>query len=82
MGFGVPLEHWFRHELRDFTRDILLGPTSLDRGYFRPEAVRRLVDDHQSGRFDHSYRLWALLVLELWHRQWIDAAVPATESLA
>jgi len=70
MGFGVPLDHWFRHELRGLTRDVLLDPTALGRGYFRPEAVRTLVDEHQSGRFDHSYRLWALLILELWQRQW------------
>jgi asparagine synthase (glutamine-hydrolysing) len=72
MGFGVPLDHWFRHELRDFARDVLLDPCSLARGYFRAPAVSRLLDDHQSGRFDHNIRLWALLVLELWHREWVD----------
>jgi asparagine synthase (glutamine-hydrolysing) len=71
MGFGVPLDHWFRHELRDFARDVLLDPASLGRGYFRPEAVRNLLDDHLSGRFDHSARLWALLVFELWQREWV-----------
>jgi asparagine synthase (glutamine-hydrolysing) len=74
MGFGVPLDHWFRHELRDYTRDVLCAPLALGRGYFRPEAVTRLVDEHQSGQFDHSYRLWSLLFFELWHRQWIDGA--------
>jgi asparagine synthase (glutamine-hydrolysing) len=72
MGFGVPLGHWFRNELRDFTRDVLLDERALARGYFRPEAVRNLVEDHQTGRYDHSYRLWALLVLELWQREWLD----------
>ena len=70
MGFGVPLDHWFRHELQGFAREVLLDPQTLGRGYFRPEAVRQLLDDHQARRFDHSQRLWALLVLELWHRQW------------
>ena len=70
MGFGVPLDHWFRNELKDYAREVLLDPQTLGRGYFRPEAVRRLLDEHQQGRFDHSDRLWALLVLELWHRQW------------
>ncbi len=74
MGFGVPLDHWFRNELRTMTRDVLLDPHTLDRGYFRPEAVRRMLDDHQQGRFDHAARLWSLLVLELWHRQWVDGA--------
>ncbi len=73
MGFGVPLDYWFRNELRTMARDVLLDPRTLARGYFRPDVVRRLLDDHQHGRFDHAARLWSLLVLELWHRQWVDA---------
>jgi asparagine synthase (glutamine-hydrolysing) len=72
MGFGVPLDHWFRGELKDYVRQVLLDRQTLGRGYFRAEAVTRLVDEHQQGRFDHSARLWALLVLELWHRQWAE----------
>jgi len=72
MGFGVPLDHWFRHELKDFSRDVLLDSRTLERGCFRREAVAKLLDDHQSARFDHAYRLWSLLVLELWQRQWCD----------
>ncbi len=74
MGFGVPLDHWFRNELRDYVRDVLLDQRTTERGYFRTDVVQRMIDDHQAGRFDHAYRLWALLVLELWHREWIDAA--------
>jgi asparagine synthase (glutamine-hydrolysing) len=72
MGFGVPLDHWFRNELRDFARDVLCDPRTQQRGLFRPEAVVRLLDDHQANRADHSHRLWALLFLELWSRQWLD----------
>jgi asparagine synthase (glutamine-hydrolysing) len=72
MGFGVPLAHWFRDELRDLARDVLLEPRAAARGYFRPEVVRRMLDEHQAGTFDHAYRLWGLLFLELWQRQWID----------
>jgi asparagine synthase (glutamine-hydrolysing) len=71
-GFGVPLDHWFRGELRPLLHDVLLSPTALARGYFRPEAVRSLVDEHLSSQFDHSARLWALLVLEMWHREWLS----------
>jgi asparagine synthase (glutamine-hydrolysing) len=71
MGFGVPLDHWFRHELHDFTRDILLDKSTLERGYFRPEAVWQLWDEHQQARFNHGYRLWSLLILELWQREWL-----------
>jgi asparagine synthase (glutamine-hydrolysing) len=76
MGFGVPLEHWFRHELKPLAHDVLLGQTAQQRGYFRPEAVREMVTEHETGRGNHSYRLWALLVLELWMQRWLDS--PAT----
>ena len=73
MGFGVPLDHWFRNEVKGFAREVLLERRTLGRGYFRPEVVRQMLEDHQGGRFDHSNRLWALLFLELWQRQWVDA---------
>jgi asparagine synthase (glutamine-hydrolysing) len=72
MGFGVPLDHWFRHELKTFASDILLDPKSLGRGYFKPESVLQLFDEQQQGRFNHGYRLWSLLIFELWQREWID----------
>ncbi|MBX3443907.1 MAG: asparagine synthase (glutamine-hydrolyzing) [Planctomyces sp.] len=77
MGFGVPIDHWFRNELRDLVNDILLDSRAVARGYFRPEAVRRLIGEHQSGRWDHSYRLWTLICFEQWHRNYIDAALPS-----
>jgi asparagine synthase (glutamine-hydrolysing) len=83
MGFGVPLEQWFRHELKDYARQVLLDPRALERGYFRPEVVRRMLDEHQSGSFDHSYRLWGLLFFELWQKRWLDdqPARPAVAAL-
>ena len=72
MGFGVPLDHWFRHELREMTHDVLLDQRAAQRGFFRPEVVRGLIEQHEQGVFDHAYRLWALLVLELWMREWVD----------
>jgi asparagine synthase (glutamine-hydrolysing) len=72
MGFGVPLDHWFRHELRDFAQDVLLDSRTRGRGFFQDQAVARMLEDHENDRLDHSNRLWALLVLELWQRQWMD----------
>jgi asparagine synthase (glutamine-hydrolysing) len=69
MGFGVPISRWFRDELRHELRDVLLDPVCLNRGLFRPEAVRNLLDEHQSGTREHSFRLWALLMLELWFQK-------------
>jgi asparagine synthase (glutamine-hydrolysing) len=74
MGFGVPLDHWFRHELKDYAREVLLDRRTLQRGYFRPEAVVQLLDEHQRARFNHGYRLWSLLVLELWCREWLGGS--------
>ena len=73
MGFGVPLEHWFRGPLRPLLQNVLLASRTLERPFFRPEFVRQLVAEHLDGRFDHAYRLWALLVFELWYRRWMES---------
>ncbi len=67
-GFGVPLGRWFRDDLRDLARDAL----ATDRGWFRADAVTRLLDEHESGRADHGHRLWCLLMLELWVREHVE----------
>lgn len=72
MGFGLPLGPWFRGELKDHWAEVCLSPKALSRGYFRSEGLFRLWDEHQSGLRDHGYKLWALLMLELWHRQFAD----------
>jgi asparagine synthase (glutamine-hydrolysing) len=71
-GFGVPLRHWFRDELRDMPREMLLDPGARTREWLRPEEVERLIDEHRAERADHSLRLWTLLQLETWHREVVD----------
>jgi asparagine synthase (glutamine-hydrolysing) len=71
-GFGVPVATWLRGELRPMLEAIVLADRALARGYLRPDAVRRLVADHLTGRVDHAKQLWALLALELWHREFLD----------
>jgi asparagine synthase (glutamine-hydrolysing) len=73
-GFGVPLRHWFRDELRDMPREMLLDPGARTREWLRPEEVERLIDEHRAERADHSLRLWTLLQLETWHREVVDTA--------
>ena len=73
MGFSVPLKHWFQHDLYDYTRQLLLDSRTVGRGYFRRESVERLIEDHRSGRRNNSARLWALVMLEHWHREVLDA---------
>ncbi|MFA6433245.1 MAG: asparagine synthase (glutamine-hydrolyzing) [Elusimicrobiales bacterium] len=72
MGFGIPLGPWFRGGLKDYWAGTCLSAKALDRGYFNKEALFRLWDEHQSGARDHGYKLWALLMLELWHKQFAD----------
>ncbi|MDI6794125.1 MAG: asparagine synthase (glutamine-hydrolyzing) [bacterium] len=72
MGFGVPIGRWFRNELKDYAAEVLLDDRAKSRGYFDPNAVRKILDEHTSGQIDHGYRIWSLLNLELWHRMFID----------
>lgn len=72
MGFGIPLGRWLRNELNGWMKELLLTEPFLRRGLFEPASVRRLVQEHESGRGDHRFRLWALIMLELWHREFLD----------
>lgn len=83
MGFGVPLLHWFRGELRDLPRDVLLSGDSRVHAYLKPTAIQRMIEEHHNGIMDHSLRLWVLLQLEMWHREVAESPVarePASPS--
>ncbi len=71
-GFGIPLGAWLRRDMTP-VRDILLSRRARERGLWQPDVVERLINDHQSGKRDYNRQLWALLTLEEWHRQFIDA---------
>jgi asparagine synthase (glutamine-hydrolysing) len=84
-GFGVPLDRWFRGPLEPMLPDVLLDPRTLRRGYFREAVVRRLLDEHRRGVRGWHAELWSLLVLELWHRMFVDdrpAAAPPPAPVA
>ena len=71
-GFSVPLGPWFRNELRELSGDLLLDGRLAARGYVQPRAVRRLLDEHWRGVAGWQDQLWTLLMLESWHRMFID----------
>jgi asparagine synthase (glutamine-hydrolysing) len=71
-GFAMPLVHWTKNELRELIMTVLLEPRTLQRGYFEPRAVRRLLEEHFRGKRDHSGRIWRLLMFELWHRNYLE----------
>jgi asparagine synthase (glutamine-hydrolysing) len=81
MGFGVPIDHWFRNELKEMAYDTLLGERAIGRGYFRKEYIEELLNRHQAGE-TWQYLIWNLLMLELWHLMFIDRtlAVPAAHT--
>ena len=71
-GLGIPLSVWFRKDLQGYLTSFILGEKALKRGYFNPEYIRRIFEEHLSGRVDHANRLYLLLVLEMWHQMYID----------
>ena len=71
-GFGVPINEWINSQLKDRIRDDLADRRTMERGYFDAKYVGILLDEHVRGRRDHSYPLWTLWMLELWHRRYID----------
>jgi asparagine synthase (glutamine-hydrolysing) len=72
MGFAVPLAEWFRHDLRDYAREVLLDPRTSERGYFKPSCIEGMLRRHFDGQEDNSSRIWSLIVAELWHRDFVD----------
>ena len=65
-GFGVPLDAWFRGELRDYAHDTLLSSTAASRGLLRTDVVERIVEEHERGTANHGHRLWSLVCFERW----------------
>jgi asparagine synthase (glutamine-hydrolysing) len=71
-GFGAPLRAWIDEDLRPLVDDCLSPAAVRERGLFEPAAVQQLVRDNQAGTADNALRIWALLVLELWQRTFVD----------
>lgn len=72
MGFGVPVGNWFRGEMKDFVREVLLSEKSLRRNIIKPDVLKKYVDNHINGKSDYTHQIWTLLMLELWFQQFID----------
>lgn len=71
-GFSIPMKNWLREDLKPMMYDLLSPESMRRRGYFRPGAVARLIEEHLGGRENHSHRLWALMLFERWAREFLD----------
>lgn len=71
-GFGVPIQQWINEQLSDRIRDTLRDTRTTQRGYVSQKYVELLLAEHERGRRDHAMALWSLLMLELWHRRYVD----------
>ena len=80
-GFGVPLEFWFKSDLKQYVHDLLFDERTHSRGLFNQFEVRGLVQQYESGRRELATTIWMLLVLETWFRIYLDgmAALPCTQ---
>lgn len=75
-GFAVPIRHWIAGPWLQGVRKVLLSPAA-DRGRFDPRHIARVLDEHASGRRNHGSRIWTLMVLEIWHRLFVDQTLHA-----
>jgi asparagine synthase (glutamine-hydrolysing) len=70
VGFRVPVIEWFTGGMRDYLYDHLRSTSSMTRGYYNAAVLDRVLDEHTKGVQTHDKLLWALLTLEIWHRQY------------
>jgi asparagine synthase (glutamine-hydrolysing) len=74
-GFAAPVDYWLAHDLKEMVDDLLSATSIRQRGLFRPEVVRRFVNEQRSGAQDWSMQIWQFLTLEHWMRVFLDAGV-------
>ena len=72
MGFGIPIEIWFKNDLAKYTEDILLSDKAMSRGMFNREYIKWMLKEHQNTNTNYSSKIWALLTLELWFREYFN----------
>jgi asparagine synthase (glutamine-hydrolysing) len=80
-GFSAPIGLWLRNELQPLAREVLSPAAVRRQGFFRPETVGRLIDDHAAGRADNSRKIWALLTFSLWYDRYAEGAAIEPERL-
>ena len=77
-GFAAPIGQWLRGPLAPMVDALLLDGRMRDRGVFESHSIERLWREHRDGVRDHRHRIWSLVMLELWFRQFVD--VPSRQN--
>jgi len=80
-GFAIPLDNWFRQELKPYLHSVILSDRARERRYFNYNYVEYIINEHLNNRGYHEHKLWSLLWLELWHRMFVDNELKPSDSL-
>jgi asparagine synthase (glutamine-hydrolysing) len=72
MGFGVPIDQWMRNELKELLLDYLSSERLRKEGRFSPKIVEQKLKEHLNGTCNHHYRLWAVLMWQMWRERWLS----------
>jgi asparagine synthase (glutamine-hydrolysing) len=79
-GFSIPAAAWLRGELEPFARETLAAENLHRQGFFQPQPVTRMIDEHVAGREDWSRQLWGLLAFTLWYERHVEQEPPRLDS--
>jgi asparagine synthase (glutamine-hydrolysing) len=80
-GFSPPDESWYRGPTMERIRGLLHDRRTMDRGYFRPDAVNRVLSEHEFGKHNHRLLIWSLICFEWWNRLFIDGEPAAAHNV-
>jgi asparagine synthase (glutamine-hydrolysing) len=72
MGFGVPIDKWLQNELKEMLRDYLSTDRIKREGRFDNRCIQKTIEEHVSGERKHQYRLWGLLMWQMWRERWLS----------
>ena len=72
MGFAIPIDKWFRNGMKELLLDYLSPERMKREGLFSHSTVEQKIQEHLSGKMNHQYRLWALLMWEMWREKWLN----------
>lgn len=71
-GFGIPVKHWLKNELKSMVKDALSHEKIIRRGFFNPEYIAKIIKEHDNNVGNHTHKIWSLFWLELWCQKNLD----------